>query len=211
MRAKFFVPAAKKGPLFVYGVTFVIQRYVIGAGLCMANAAIETRKLKRKRYRLPSGTFLNGGGGYETGEYKMIKWFKLLAVYIRFRLRGAPLGFALACLPAMAKPFLPLRYLTALELFVLRAIPSLGSFWLGYDQDGFDTPDDEELVCWVLSDGDDCGFAISQAASIPDTFYVYVFNTLVPSTDANGEHMGVHPCAAVRVAKRDFKWMGVVR
>lgn len=124
-------------------------------------------------------------------------------------------GFALDCLPPLTDPILipdhlmfpglPAAYVPPYVMDALRQIPAGDSFWIPTPDYGyFKRPENIVTVLWI----DELfvmGFAVEYSADTPSVLYLTVFDTYDPSTNANGEYFGVHPCAAVRVVFEDFK------
>lgn len=76
------------------------------------------------------------------------------------------------------------------------------SVWVGYEQGGFDIPDDtaDYFTIYAVGEaGNEVQIWVWEAPSTPDWLYVLPFNNTTPYSDANGEHFGVHPCGAFRV------------
>lgn len=82
------------------------------------------------------------------------------------------------------------------------------NIWVGYDNGGFNVPDDTRIMRRIwLYDGDGSLYHATNRALIwiavspqtPMLEYWFVFDNTRPYADANGKHYGLHPCAAVRV------------
>jgi hypothetical protein len=74
------------------------------------------------------------------------------------------------------------------------------SFWLGYDNGGFDLPRDASLVFVISGRSFETNerFAIYALYSADtNRFYWLTFANLTPHADRNGNHYGVHPCSAI--------------
>lgn len=84
----------------------------------------------------------------------------------------------------------------------LEAIGASDSFWVDTTDYGyFDTPDDETETHYKITLTTDEGrrhLYFTFAESTPETAYAYAFTSLKPTTDANGDHYGVHPCAVFK-------------
>lgn len=113
--------------------------------------------------------------------------------------------YALDCLPELVNPRLLYVLIPEHVMVALRAMPSRGSFWIGYDNGGFDLPPDAHLLFWIRDDTNNAGVAFIGSRLTPDVLYLMVFDNLGVFADTNDEHYGIHPCAAVRVTIEDFK------
>jgi hypothetical protein len=79
------------------------------------------------------------------------------------------------------------------------------SFWVGYDAgawaaDYLNADRVMALTLWMtMPDGAERLLLAEADRDNPETGYVFVFANTARFADANGEHYGMHPCAAVRV------------
>ena len=82
------------------------------------------------------------------------------------------------------------------------------SFWIGYENGGFDWPQDVQPVLQltlVMADGDESWLDVWWSAQTPDVYYALPFANTVAYADAQGEHYGTHPCAAIRMTAAEFE------
>lgn len=89
---------------------------------------------------------------------------------------------------------------------VLR-LPAGDSFWVGYDNGGFDWPGDVQPVLTLtfeMQDGESRWLDVFWSEATPDVYYALPFVTVEPYADAQGEHYGTHPCAAIRLTAAEF-------
>jgi len=84
--------------------------------------------------------------------------------------------------------------------------------WLGYDQGGFDVPEDIIPLFRFRGIGEEnqaVELWIWWARSTPASLYWFPFPSVVPFADSNGDHYGIHPCGAYIVNFNDFlDWLG---
>lgn len=76
------------------------------------------------------------------------------------------------------------------------------SFWIGYENGGFDWPDDvqpELTLTLDMADGDQRWVDVYWSKQTPEVYYVLPYVTIEPYADSHGEHWGTHPCAAIRI------------
>jgi hypothetical protein len=79
-------------------------------------------------------------------------------------------------------------------------INSERSFWVGYENGGFAWVNDVMpllTLTFIAEDGSERWLDIFWSEQTPDTYYVLPFANVVPYADANGDHYGTHPCAAI--------------
>lgn len=82
------------------------------------------------------------------------------------------------------------------------AIEGYGDLWIGYANGGWAVPLDAVYVgrLYLWSDDSDRAMVwFFVAESTPEWTYWFVFDTLKPTADSNGQHWGLHPCGAFRV------------
>lgn len=124
---------------------------------------------------------------------------------------------ALAALPTVYAMRTGRRILTPAQVKALRAVPAKRDGWLGYDRGGFDFPATRKpagdlLVQVVEGDWHDYALVTTfSAAERPGELLVLVYQPQDWqgwSCDANGEHCGTHPSAAVVVDAG--RWRGAV-
>ncbi|NDJ59718.1 MAG: hypothetical protein GYB67_01260 [Chloroflexi bacterium] len=74
------------------------------------------------------------------------------------------------------------------------------SIWRGYRApQPFAQPADADyrwMIYLDLPDGSRRWIMILESLYTPSVYYAYAYTTLTPSTDANGDHYGAHPCRA---------------
>lgn len=98
--------------------------------------------------------------------------------------------------------------LTADGIAAVLALDASRSFWVGYDHGGF-TPayfESEENRALTLTlytaDGGERWVDITEHAGV---YYVLPYAQTTAYTDANGEHMGTHPCAAFTLTESEYQ------
>ena len=98
-----------------------------------------------------------------------------------------------------------------LDAVAIRAVLQLDasrSFWVGYAAGGFAWPDDvmpELTLTFEMADGSERWFDVFWSEQTPDTYYALPFANPTPYADANGEHYGTHPCAAILMTAAEYK------
>ncbi|MBK9751735.1 MAG: hypothetical protein IPO91_33900 [Chloroflexi bacterium] len=99
----------------------------------------------------------------------------------------------------------------ALDAEAINAVLSIDasdSFWVGYENGGFDWPQDVQPVLQLtlmMADGAERWLDVWWSAETPEVYYALPFVTVEAYADAQGEHYGTHPCAAVRMSAADFE------
>ena len=87
----------------------------------------------------------------------------------------------------------------------LMALDTSSSFWVGYDSGGFSVEFLEATPALALTlytaDGRELWFDVFEHAGV---YYALPFATTTAYADANGEHMGTHPCAAFTLTADEF-------
>lgn len=87
----------------------------------------------------------------------------------------------------------------------LMALDTSSSFWVGYDNGGFNVEFLEATPALTLTlytaDGRELWFDVFEHAGV---YYALPFANVVAYADANGEHMGTHPCAAFTLTRAQF-------
>lgn len=81
------------------------------------------------------------------------------------------------------------------------------SFWVGYAAGGFAWTDDVMPVLtltFVMEDGGERWFDVFWSAQTPHAYYALPFANPTPYADANGEHYGTHPCAAILMTAPEY-------
>lgn len=76
------------------------------------------------------------------------------------------------------------------------------SIWVGYDAGGWSWPDDVELYVAVelhWRNRHNTWLYVYVSRTTPDVHYVQVFKDMRRFADANGDHMGEHPCGGYAV------------
>lgn len=117
----------------------------------------------------------------------------------------------LAICPAFGLPVSGVGYDAAFAEYVVTDasaivnLPACDSFWIGYDAGGFAPAYFESepaltLTLW-MADGDERWLDVTEHAGV---FYVLAYAQTEPYADANGEHMGTHPCAAFTIDGAQF-------
>lgn len=86
---------------------------------------------------------------------------------------------------------------TVTDTSAILNLPAGNSFWLGYERGGFAPAYFESdpaltLTLWT-ADGGERWLDITEHAGV---YYVLAYANTQAYADANGEHMGTHPCAA---------------
>ena len=67
--------------------------------------------------------------------------------------------------------------------------------WLGYEQGGWDLPEDIERTSYI--DFAEGGLWVYESESVPDKRWYFWFFSYESTTDANGNHFGAHEFCAV--------------
>lgn len=81
------------------------------------------------------------------------------------------------------------------------------SFWVGYENGGFAWTDDVLPVLTLtfeMEDGDERWLDVFWSEQTPEIYYVLPFANTTPYADANGEHYGTHPCAAILMSATEY-------
>lgn len=88
----------------------------------------------------------------------------------------------------------------------LMALDTSSSFWVGYDNGGFNVEFLEATPALTLTlytaDGRELWFDVFEHAGV---YYALPFAVTTAYTDANGEHMGTHPCAAFVMTEQMYR------
>jgi len=109
----------------------------------------------------------------------------------------------LDCLGDVEAPMLFTRQVTLLDNEAWQRLRETEgrSIWIGYENGGFDVPDDLRMAAQVRGRGErgEIMVWIYQSPSTPEYSYWFVFASIVPFADGDGDHYGVHPCGAFRV------------
>lgn len=82
----------------------------------------------------------------------------------------------------------------------LLSMPADESFWVGYENGGFEWPPDVRPVLTLTLvgvDGDERWIDVFWSEKTPERYYALPFPISTPYADSNGEYFGTHPCAAV--------------
>jgi hypothetical protein len=82
------------------------------------------------------------------------------------------------------------------------------NIWIGYDAGGWDIPDNPYPVARIVG-LNEIGIHVEVwiwSAPDVDELYLFMFDSLVSSCDADGNHCGIHPSAAVAVNTAQF-WL----
>lgn len=82
------------------------------------------------------------------------------------------------------------------------------SFWVGYENGGFAWVNDVMpllTLTFIAEDGSERWLDIFWSEQTPDTYYVLPFANVVPYADANGDHYGTHPCAAILMTAPEYQ------
>ncbi len=82
------------------------------------------------------------------------------------------------------------------------------SFWVGYENGGFAWPDDVQpalTLTFTLADGGERWVDVYWSPQTPDVYYMLPFADPTPRADANGEHYGTHPCAAILMTEQEYR------
>lgn len=95
--------------------------------------------------------------------------------------------------------------LTDAGIAALMALDTSDSFWIGYDHGGFDAAfmdaDPALTLTLYTADGGERWIDITEHAGV---YYVLPYATTTAYADANGGHMGTHPCAAFTISADAF-------
>lgn len=81
------------------------------------------------------------------------------------------------------------------------------SFWVGYENGGFAWTNDVApllTLTFVMADGTERWFDVFWSGQTPDAYYALPFANPTPYADANGEHYGTHPCAAILMTAAEY-------
>ncbi len=82
------------------------------------------------------------------------------------------------------------------------------SFWVGYENGGFAWTSDvmpELTLTFTMADGSERWFDVFWSEQTPDAYYALPFANPTPYADANGEHYGTHPCAAILMTGVEYQ------
>jgi len=82
------------------------------------------------------------------------------------------------------------------------------SFWVGYANGGFAWTSDvmpELTLTFEMADGSERWFDVFWSEQTPDAYYALPFADPTPQADANGEHYGTHPCAAIVMTGAEYQ------
>ncbi len=82
------------------------------------------------------------------------------------------------------------------------------SFWVGYENGGFAWTNDVMPVLtltFAMADGSERWLDVFWSEQTPDTYYALPFANPTPYADANGEHFGTHPCAAILMTRAEYE------
>ena len=81
------------------------------------------------------------------------------------------------------------------------------SFWIGYENGGFAWTNDVApllTLTFTMADGAERWFDVFWSEQTPDAYYALPFANPTPYADANGEHYGTHPCAAILMTEAEY-------
>lgn len=81
------------------------------------------------------------------------------------------------------------------------------SFWVGYENGGFAWTNDVMpllTLTFTAEDGSERWLDIFWSEQTPNTYYALPFANTAPYADANGEHYGTHPCAAILMTQAEY-------
>ncbi len=96
--------------------------------------------------------------------------------------------------------------LDSLAIQALLNLPAGNSFWLGYERGGFAPAYFESEPALTLTlytaDGGERWIDVTEHAGV---YYVLAYAQTVAYADANGEHFGVHPCAAFTLTESEYQ------
>ena len=82
------------------------------------------------------------------------------------------------------------------------------SFWVGYENGGFAWVNDvmpELTLTLTMADGSERWLDVFWSEQTPNNYYVLPFADPIPYADANGEHYGTHPCAAILMTDSEYQ------
>lgn len=82
------------------------------------------------------------------------------------------------------------------------------SFWVGYENGGFAWTDDvmpELTLTFTMADGSERWLDVLWSEQTPDAYYALPFANTTHYADANGEHWGTHPCAAILMTNAEYQ------
>lgn len=97
-----------------------------------------------------------------------------------------------------------------LDAQAIRAVLNINaerSFWVGYENGGFAWVNDvmpELTLTFTMADGSERWFDVFWSEEAPDEYYALPFANPTPYADANGEHYGTHPCAAILMTGAEY-------
>lgn len=96
--------------------------------------------------------------------------------------------------------------LTADGIAAVLALDASRSFWVGYDHGGFAPAyfESEPALTLTLYTADD-GERWIDITETGGVYYVLPYAQTEAYADANGEHMGTHPCAAFMLAGDEYE------
>ena len=82
------------------------------------------------------------------------------------------------------------------------------SFWVGYENGGFAWAHDVApllTLTFTAEDGSERWFDVFWSDETPDSYYALPFVNTAAYADANGEHFGTHPCAAILMTAAEYR------
>lgn len=82
------------------------------------------------------------------------------------------------------------------------------SFWVGYANGGFAWTNDVMpalTLTFTMADGSERWLDVFWSEQTPDAYYALPFANPTPYADANGEHFGTHPCAAILMTAAEYE------
>lgn len=138
---------------------------------------------------------------------------KLIALFALLGQLSAPL--AVVC-PAFGVPISGMGYDTEtwtdyrLDEQAIQAVLNINaerSFWAGYENGGFAWPDDVRpalALTFTVTDGSERWLDVFWSAQTPEVYYALPFADPTPRADAEGNHYGTHPCAAVLMTPAEY-------
>lgn len=95
--------------------------------------------------------------------------------------------------------------LTDAGIAALMALDTSSSFWVGYDNGGFNVEFLEATPALTLTlytaDGRELWFDVFEHAGV---YYALPFAMTTAYADVNGEHYGTHPCAAFVISPQRY-------
>ncbi|MBK8035287.1 MAG: hypothetical protein IPK17_38445 [Chloroflexi bacterium] len=139
---------------------------------------------------------------------------KLIALFALLGQLSAPL--AVVC-PAFGVPISGMGYDTEtwtdyrLDEQAIQAVLNINterSFWVGYENGGFAWTNDVMpllTLTFTMADGSERWFDVFWSEQTPNVYYALPFTNPTPSADANGQHYGTHPCAAILMTATEYE------